>query len=253
MSRTARAEFASTYADGVALHYQIATLLRSAILAGHYHVGEHLPGEHDLCAQFGVSRATVRRALQTLDSERLIERHPGRGTVVLPRPAVIEGPPMRQSLRSIERQARVTTARVLSLGDERPTPAAASALGLPDDAVVRTVTRVRFAGDVPLRHMVTAIPLPLGLSFTAAGLERMAIHEALARAGSPVDHASDEIGAALATPAVAATLGLRVGDPLLEVARTMYDRDGGPIAHQLTLASPAIMKVRITMAGDVHD
>jgi GntR family transcriptional regulator len=250
---SAAAEFASTHADGVALHYQIATLLRSAIVAGHYHVGEHLPGEHELCAQFGVSRATVRRALQTLQAERLIERHRGRGTVVLPRLAAIAGPPMQQTLRSIERQARATTVRVLSVGDVRPTPAAASALGLPDDTVVRSVTRIRLAGDVPLRHMVTSIPLPLGRSVTAAALGRLAIHEALDRAGSPVDHASDEVGAALATPVVAAALGLRVGDALLEVARTMYDRDGVPIAHQLTLASPTIMKVRITMAGDVHD
>jgi GntR family transcriptional regulator len=143
--------------------------------------------------------------------------------------------------------------RVLSIEDARPTAAAAAALRLPDDAVVRTVTRVRLAGDVPLRHMVTSIPLPLGRSFTAALLRRRTIHEVLAGAGSPVDHASDEIGAALATPAVADALGLRVGDPLLEVARTMFDRDDVPVAHQLTLASPAIMKVRITMAGDVHD
>lgn len=45
--------------------------------------GDRLPPERELCSTFGVSRTTLREALRALEERRLIERRPGRGTVVL--------------------------------------------------------------------------------------------------------------------------------------------------------------------------
>ena len=45
-------------------------------------------------------------------------------------------------------------------------------------------------------------------------------------------------------------LRIRVGGPLLKMARTMVDRDGDPVAFHWTVASPTTMKLRIFITGD---
>jgi DNA-binding GntR family transcriptional regulator len=61
---------------------RIAHSLRDRILTGHWSRGEKLPTERELCTQFGASRITIRRALEILDEELLVERRQGAGTFV---------------------------------------------------------------------------------------------------------------------------------------------------------------------------
>ncbi|MFC4908407.1 GntR family transcriptional regulator [Actinomadura gamaensis] len=60
----------------------MAATLRDRIANGMYTPGERLPGEHALCAEFATTRNTVRRALEALQREGLIETHPGIGRFV---------------------------------------------------------------------------------------------------------------------------------------------------------------------------
>lgn len=69
----------------IPLYYQIEKILRDQVLSHQIPVGSQLPTEMDLCEKFQVSRATVRRALQSLESDGLIKCEQGRGTTVLPR------------------------------------------------------------------------------------------------------------------------------------------------------------------------
>ncbi|WP_164506605.1 GntR family transcriptional regulator [Lapidilactobacillus mulanensis] len=65
------------------LYYQIYEDLKQKINAGEYRIGTQLPIEHDLIAQYRVSRITIRQALQLLADEHLIKPEPGKGTFVL--------------------------------------------------------------------------------------------------------------------------------------------------------------------------
>jgi DNA-binding GntR family transcriptional regulator len=68
--------------SSVTRYRKIAAELRTAIESGELSAGSALPSEADLVAHHGVSRATVRRALDLLESEGLIATHPGRGRFV---------------------------------------------------------------------------------------------------------------------------------------------------------------------------
>ena len=64
------------------LWQQVADDLRADITAGRLAAGVRLPAEHELAAQYGGSRVTVRHAIKTLVDEQLAEAVQGRGTFV---------------------------------------------------------------------------------------------------------------------------------------------------------------------------
>src|SRR5215831_9929935 len=64
------------------LHIQIANIFRQRILNGTWQKGQSIPPEKALCAEFEVSRGTIRQALQKLEEEGYLRPEQGRGTFV---------------------------------------------------------------------------------------------------------------------------------------------------------------------------
>lgn len=66
------------------LHQQVAAALRQRLAAGEFPPGSALPSELALQQEYGVSRATIRHALETVQREGLLQRQAGRGTYAAP-------------------------------------------------------------------------------------------------------------------------------------------------------------------------
>lgn len=64
----------------IPLYRQLDAILRDQIAGGQIQPGDRFPSEAELCLRYGVSRATVRQALEALENEGRLERTPGRGT-----------------------------------------------------------------------------------------------------------------------------------------------------------------------------
>jgi GntR family transcriptional regulator len=92
------------------LHGQMASDLRILIASGELKPGSPLPSEAALGEQYGVSRPTVRRALQTLEQEGLVSAHVGRGRVVRGRRAMVYRPQQEFESRRSSTMDRFTTA-----------------------------------------------------------------------------------------------------------------------------------------------
>ena len=71
--------------ERIPLRATISAQIEKAIVDGTYHKGEQLPSEAQLCLQYGVSRVTIRSALQILESKGYVETRRGLGTVVASR------------------------------------------------------------------------------------------------------------------------------------------------------------------------
>jgi GntR family transcriptional regulator len=231
---------------GASLHHQVFSVLRSGIVSSRYGEGDYLPGEETLTEMFKVSRTTVRRALRSLEQEGLIERRQGRGTRVLGRSV---SQPVMASLSShidvIDR--RDSGASVLAKGLERVTPPDLDrrALGLGPGETAFRLIRVRRQDGLPLWTMINYFPAAIGEALADVRFDRTTIFTALERAGRACRRAEETVGATLADPEVAAEIGVKVGAPLLELFRVMFDEAGRPICTQLTLLPPERRKLRL--------
>ena len=211
----------------VPLWFQAAGQVEAAIARGDLAPGDRLDNEVDLAARWGLSRPTVRQAIEDLVAKGLLVRKRGVGT------QVVHGG-LKRSLElsslydDLAAAHRRPGTRVLSFGTEAADATTASALGLSVGDPVVAVRRVRTAGGDPLAVLANWLPADL-VGFTAADLEAGGLYALLRAGGVHLRVANQRISALAADAEQARLLGLRRGAPLLSMSRTTYDDSGRPV------------------------
>lgn len=211
-------------------YHQIYLVLREQLAEGRYAPDTPLPGELELAQQFGVSRVTVRAALDRLAEEGLILRQRGRGTFVRP---VSVPPPARAELsgllENLLSMGLKTSVRLIDLATI-PAPAdVADALKLEPGAPVQKAIRVRSLKGEPFSHITTFVPDSIGRAFGRKELAAKPMLALLEEAGVKVSGADQTISARLADHTVAPLLEVELGAPLLAVTRVVYGDKGHPV------------------------
>jgi GntR family transcriptional regulator len=219
---------------GMPLHRQIFLVLRDQIASGLYGSGEALPTEEALGGLYGVSRITVRRALQDLADQGYVQRRQGRGTYVS---EPIEPPAGdHASIRAtLERVQAETRARVVEFGRRVAPPAIRGALDLLDGTEVLYVLRVRSKADHPLMITEAWLPEPHASVVTKAALRRRALYELVEGSGVHLGRFVQEISAEIADPVRARLLGTEIGAALLRIDRLVHDEEGIPVMRNTVL------------------
>ena len=201
----------------------IADDLRQQVEAGDFAAGRVLPSEADLSASYGASRVTVRRALEVLRDEGLLDARQGFGWFVA-------SDLLRQRLgrlSTIEDQLSASgiTAerRILEFAFVVAEPRTKRVLGV--DQVLR-VRRLNLADGEPFARVTVWCPAELGDRLSRADVERSPFYELLP---VPLGGATQTIGAASASAADARLLGIPTGAPVLRCERITTDSDGRPV------------------------
>ena len=214
-------------------YHQVYLVLREQLAEGRFAQG--LPGELHLMKEFGVSRVTVRRALERLVDEGLIQRAAGRGTVAVapPAPAQPVSAPQRAHLtgllENIVNMGLRTRVKVLACEVLPASDAVAQQLALEPGTPVQKAVRLRSSGEGPLSHITTYVPQALARGFGRRELARQPLLLLLEGAGVQIGRAQQLISAKLADATVARHLGVQVGSALLAVNRLVFDADDRPV------------------------
>ena len=188
----------------VPLWAQVSADLRRRCASGVFADG--VPGEMALCVEYDVSRHTIREALRALRSEGIILSQRGRGSVV--RTGFSQNVGAVYSLfRSVEDQGAVQASEVLRLEATVHSPAARE-LGLPDEAPLVVLERIRRADGEPLAHDVSWLPLALAHPLLDADFGRTALYDELGRLGIHVDAGSERMTAMIPEDRIASLLDL---------------------------------------------
>jgi len=228
---------------------RVYLLLRDEILGGHLAPGDSLPGELKLAQIHGISRVTIRRALDGLLADGLIERRPGSGTVVRasgtqPVQIIADFATLMPQLR---RMAEDTTARLLSFSYGMPTSHVAESLGLPEGTRVQRAVRLRLSRGLPFSHLTTHVPEAIAEGYSEADLATTPLFRLLEQRGVQVDHARQTVSAILATPEVAESLEVTVGAALISLTRVVFDAADNGVEHLQALYRPDRYRLEMTL------
>jgi DNA-binding GntR family transcriptional regulator len=234
--------------------------LRDWLAPGRHRPGDRLPPEHELGAMLGVSRGTLRTALERLESSGEIVRRQGSGTFVasVPRPTALdEGLERLESYTSLARSRGVQ----LTLGELRierqPLDAAGAAqFGVEPGMPATTITRLLLADGEAAATMVDTIhpnvELPTDTRLRKAMERGDMVLDVLQAQGLPVAYANTRIVPRLMSgrERTGKALGIAGATAVLELQET-YHLTSGEIVHFSTdIFGPGALDLHVIRSID---
>lgn len=216
----------------IPLYYQLETILRRRILAGDFSPDTLLPSEEALGQEYNVSRITVRQALASLERDGLILRRRGKGTFVAEKVLPVETPKLAGSMEDLILMGIQTSTKILNTSIIVPPEIIRNRLDLETDEKVYRIEKVRSVEKDSFSYVINYLPFQIGERIKIESLKvkplLMVLEDDL---GIRVNEADQKIEATVADALVAPLLGIRVGDPLLKVERTVYDIKGKAVEY----------------------
>ncbi|MGR4865995.1 GntR family transcriptional regulator [Caulobacter sp. LARHSG274] len=214
------------------LYHQMEQDLRSRLHGGEFEPGDALPSEERMCDEYGVSRITVRRALDALMAQGLIVRRRGVGSFVAERKVGARSIALKGSLDEFLAGAGAMQPDRLSLEHDARNPEAAAILKLADDAAMTRLELISRVDGEPTAYLEIYFPPEVGRQlepqdFITVGMPIIRAVER--RLNVRVSRAQQKIESGMAGEVAAAHLGLKPADPVLLVTRAYYLASGQAI------------------------
>lgn len=155
-------------------------------------ITDRFPTDRELVEHYGVSRQTVREAVRRLRARGIVERHRGRGSFV--RPGQLQQPvgTLYSLFREVERRGHEQRSETLELRTCTHADTA-TRLGLPRDADLVVLARLRLVDDVPLAMDTVWLPGDVGQHVLGADMSRTALYDELERRAGLVIDATEEV------------------------------------------------------------
>lgn len=235
--------------------------LRNWLASGRHRPGDHLPPEHDLATMLGVSRGTLRSALQRLEARGEIVRRQGSGTFVgqvrMPT-ALVEGLERLESYSSLARRRGLSLSHRNLRVEHRPIgPELGGVFGLPADAIAPIITRVLIVHGRPNALMIDIVhpdvPLPAVEEIDRLLTQGSMILDILVGHGMPIAFSSTSIRPVLIGPEDERGRLLEVRDTTaaLELEETVHLTTGEAVQRSHDLFGPGGLDLHVIRALDV--
>ena len=220
------------------LYLKLSDSLAEQIIDGTLPDGALLPSERELCQIHGLSRTTVRQALQDLTQKGYIRAIHGKGTMVV-------RPHIRQELSSIysfdedmRRLGKHPETHIMDFVEIVPTGTVAATMRLPMGESVYRIMRLRIANDKPMLLETNYLPCSRFPNFTRQMLENQSLYRVLTSQYSlNIDVAEETFEPVLLRPMEAQMLHIGQGSLGMLVERISYE--GGRVVEISKSVSPA--------------
>lgn len=220
----------------VPLYYQISSRLEAAIHAGTIPTGARLENEIAIAQRLGLSRPTVRRAIQDLVDKGLLVRRRGVGTQVVQGQVTrqVELTSLYEDLKSANHEpgTRVLQREIVAASDD-----VATALGVPRGTDVVYLRRQRSMDGSPVAVLENYLPIEFA-DVPTAQLEERGLYQIMLSRGAAIRVAKQKIGARRAEGDESELLDIDEGGPVLTVERIAFDSSGHAIEFGLHCYRP---------------
>jgi GntR family transcriptional regulator/GntR family frlABCD operon transcriptional regulator len=204
-------------------HYRrLYELLRKQIIDGIFKEGDLLPSENNLCSQYGLTRPTVRHALDSLLNEGLIKKHKGKGSIVSNQPKGIGILSISGTTSAIGKNNLTTKILAKPKVIKWPEPFMFFLTEMERQAGCIYLERLRLVDNIPLFYDINYIPNINLPRFTGRNFEDKSLFDMLRKYYHiEIKSGEQKLKAIPANSIVSDFLNVPVGHPVLSLERKM--------------------------------
>jgi GntR family transcriptional regulator len=214
----------------VPAYYQLEEWLTQRIEGGELAPGTRLPSERELAERLGISRMTLRQALDRLAREGLLVRRQGRGAFVGPRRLVGAIGELRGISEEVAAQSRASKTRVLGVDEAQPPRLVQDALALPPLAPAIRARRLRFVDGEPFSLETSWLHPDRCRAVLATDLTDRSLSEVLRHdCELELTRGHERITATVLDAFESEQLGAPEGSAAFRVQRTTWEANGAPV------------------------
>jgi GntR family transcriptional regulator len=209
------------------LYRQLMQRLRNDITAGVYPAGERIPGEQALCGIYGVSRVTVRKALDEIVREELLVRRQGKGTFVAQEKIKRDLSRVTSFSDACAQIGQTAQTRLIERKREAATGEDRARLGVEEGGGVISICRLRLSDGEPV--MLEYNRFSAALKFLLDDPLTGSLYRLLSNHGLAPSSAVHDISLGHAKEPVSRLLDTKTGDALLLLDQLVFDQHGNPL------------------------
>lgn len=233
-------------ASGQYKYIAVRDSLREQIIRGEFAKDDKIPSESELGTKFGVSRVTIRLALDALRKTGLIESRQGKGYFVR-RVQLVQDLGRLQGFGELAGPLGVDVrSEIIDLSEQRASSEVRTALRLEAGAPIFRISRLRIASGAALSYDVSHFPLEIGRRLANLDLTHVDIFALLEHElGIELSYADISLHVAVASAEVAQRLGYATEEPLVQIVRLTHDRSGRPVDFERLYARPDSFQFRV--------
>jgi len=209
--------------------------------------GFRLPSEPDLAKQLGVSRATLREAMRTFETQGLIRRRQGAGTFVVGKiPVIDSGLEVLESLQTMAARINLdVTHGEIAINEFLANDERAAALSVAAGTKLIEVSRVMRADSRPVAYLVDTLPENVLHHEELTGKFNGSVLDYLLQRGDPLTTSRADISAINAPADVAKMLEIQRDDVLLRFNAKLYSSSGKIVDYSISYFLPGYFKFHV--------
>jgi GntR family transcriptional regulator len=210
----------------ISLYYQLQEKLLVKIRAGEWRKGEKIPTEIELCKIYGLSRITVRKAIEELVKDGYLVRYQGKGTFAASENLEQKLSKFYSFSESLLQKGKKEHVKMISFSEIKAGTVIAPALKIEKDAKVFKILRLRSVDDTAYAMETSYIPCALCPQLAEKDIVEKGLYNSMRALGVEPKRAVEKFRADAVCPYEAKQMKLAPGQPVIRIERTTFD---GPV------------------------
>lgn len=206
----------------LALYYQLKEEIKKNIFSGEWSEGSRIPSEQEICEIYGVSRITVRKAIEELQNEKYLVKKQGRGTFVQKKAIEQKLQKFYSFSEELRSQEIREHSRVVAFCRQTPDETVRETLRLEKGREVFLIERLRYIDEKPYALEKSYIPVSLVPELTGERIQENGLYKTLGSFGVYLDHAKETFSAVNLTREEAKNLQVENKEAAINLIRVTY-------------------------------